>query len=167
MPWCFCSDILGGCILKKTLKTAVCEGIFSKYCFKFFSNCSIFLIFRQIWEDDIPPCYWHVPLLNKSSTALLFFSLLFITLLFFSRDVPDIRYYPVSGQEFGIRLDPVSCIWYKMISGIIRYPISGRILYPILSGTLPTTAKHRRHRFLWHLIFLVSWMHPKSVSRWH
>ena len=55
-------------------------------------------------------------------------------------DVPYIRYYPVSGQESGIRLDPVSCIRYKTISGIIRYPVSGGISYPVLSGTLPIPA---------------------------
>ena len=44
------------------------------------------------------------------------------------RDVPDIRYYPVSGQESCIRLDQVSCIWYKTISGIL-YPVESHIRY--------------------------------------
>ena len=69
-----------------------------------------------------------------------------------SRDVLDIRYYPVSGQESSIRLDPVFCIWYKTISGIIWYPVSGRISYPVLSGTVPTAAKHCSHWFIWYVI---------------
>ena len=35
------------------------------------------------------------------------------------RGVPDIRYYPVSGQESGIRLDLVqNDIWYYLVSCI-------------------------------------------------
>ena len=45
----------------------------------------------------------------------------------------DIRYYPVSGQESGIRLDPVSGTKrYLVLSGIrpgIGYPIGSGILY--------------------------------------
>ena len=52
--------------------------------------------------------------------------------IWISMDVPNIRCYPVSGQELAIRL-------YKTKSGIIQYPVSGRILYPVLSGTLPNT----------------------------
>ena len=48
------------------------------------------------------------------------------------RDVPDIQYYPVSGQESGT-------------SGWIRYPESGTKQYPVLSGTLYPVESHIRY----------------------
>ena len=56
------------------------------------------------------------------------------------KDVSDIRYFPVSGQESGIHLDLVSCIRYKMISGIL-YPVESQIgYYPVHHQLLPNTA---------------------------
>ena len=69
-----------------------------------------------------------------------------------------IRMYQKSGNY------PVpvgSGIRYKTISGIkfSRYPVSSRILYPVLSGTLPDAAKYCCHRYLSYSMFLVSQMH--------
>ena len=51
------------------------------------------------------------------------------------RDVPDIQLNRISGQDLGILFNRISGIRYITISGIIRYPKSGRISIPVLSGT--------------------------------
>ena len=79
--------------------------------------------------------------------------------------------YPVlSGIDQKLGIHPVGSGILYPVQNDIPFPVSGRILYQVLSGTLPTTAKFHRHRFLWYLIFLVSRMHPKCTlmpSQWH
>ena len=57
------------------------------------------------------------------------------------RDVPDIGYYPVSGQESGIQLDPVSGTkQYPVLSGILYLVKSYIRYYPVHYQLLPNTA---------------------------
>ena len=68
----------------------------------------------------------------------------------------NIRYYPILSSIQSRIKYRVSFIRYKMISGIIWYPVTGIKKNPVLFGTLTTATKHCHHRFLRYLIFLVS-----------
>ena len=140
------------------------------YCILFIIPFSVnviltFNIEQHRWTavDD----FWSLPIYSNFTDPRILYGILFTqkqnsVVLFsavvvrcvYGRDVPDIQNYPVSGQESGIRFNPVSCIQYKTISSIIRYPVSGRISYLVLFSILPTAAKHHSHWSLWYLKFL-------------
>ena len=65
-----------------------------------------------------------------------------------TRDVLDIRYYPARNQVS-------SWIQYPVQNNIRYYPVSCRILYSVLSGTLSTAAN--TPQLLIYMVFNISW----------